>query len=501
MEKTSLKILVLVLVIGAFLRLYRINEYMTFLGDEGRDVLIVRRFITKGDLMLVGPGTSIGNMYLGPLYYYLMAPALLIFFLSPVGPAVMVAMFGVATIGFVWLVAREWFPPQSGQISTGALTAAFLYAIAPTVTIFSRSSWNPNIMPFFALAAIYSIWKVWQDNKYKWLLVLGVSYAFVLQSHYLGLVLVPVLGFFWLLTFLEARRLEIDNFRNKTILGLIIFLFLMSPIVIFDARHGWRNFAAMKVFFFERQTTISVKPWKALPNMWPLWQEINTRLLAGRNVLMGTWTALGLIGGSVFVLRKIKLTNKEKSAFFLLFVWLGMALIGLGVYKQHIYDHYFGFFFPAPFLLFAGISQKILSYSATRGRWIVFTAFVLLTIFSLKENPLKYAPNKQLQRTKALSEKIIEESRGEPFNFAVIAERNYDDGYEFFMTGKGFTDIDPINTENTITEQLFVVCEMEKEKCDPTHSPRAEVANFGWSKIDQEWNVWGTTIFKLIHSQ
>ena len=34
--------LLIILLIGAFLRLYRIGEYMTFLGDEGRDAIIVR---------------------------------------------------------------------------------------------------------------------------------------------------------------------------------------------------------------------------------------------------------------------------------------------------------------------------------------------------------------------------------------------------------------------------------------------------------------------------
>ncbi len=144
--------LVLILLVGAFLRLYKIDQYMTFLGDEGRDVIIVRRLLVDGDLILIGPGTSIGNMYLGPLYYYMMAPALLLANFSPVGPAVQIALLGTATIFFVWYLARDWF----GQLA--ALVASALYAIAPTIIVHSRFSWNPNIMPFFALLVIYSIW-------------------------------------------------------------------------------------------------------------------------------------------------------------------------------------------------------------------------------------------------------------------------------------------------------------------------------------------------------
>src|SRR3990167_6116605 len=97
----------IILLVGAFFRLYRIDEYMTFLGDEGRDVLIVRRLLVNFDPILVGPGTSIGNMYLGPLYYYMMAPALLLANFSPAGPAVMVALLGVVTIFLVWFIGRK----------------------------------------------------------------------------------------------------------------------------------------------------------------------------------------------------------------------------------------------------------------------------------------------------------------------------------------------------------------------------------------------------------
>ena len=77
-NKLEFCILTLILAVGAFVRLYRIDGYMTFLGDEGRDVIIVTRLLKELHPPLIGPGTSIGSMYLGPLYYYMMAPALLL---------------------------------------------------------------------------------------------------------------------------------------------------------------------------------------------------------------------------------------------------------------------------------------------------------------------------------------------------------------------------------------------------------------------------------------
>lgn len=110
------------------LRLYRIDEYMTFLGDEGRDVRIVRE-ILRGDPAFIGPQTSIGNMYLGPLYYYMMAPALWLSGLDPVGPAVMIAFLGAVTVLFTWWVGRTWFGPKAG------LVASLLLALSPVAII------------------------------------------------------------------------------------------------------------------------------------------------------------------------------------------------------------------------------------------------------------------------------------------------------------------------------------------------------------------------------
>lgn len=496
-NKTEFYILLAILVLGAFLRLYKIDQYMTFLGDEGRDVVLVRRFLVYGDIFLIGPGTSIGNMYLGPLYYYMMAPALWLFNYSPVGPSLQIAILGIITIGFVWFAAREWFGRNAGLI------ASFLYAIAPTVIIYSRSSWNPNIMPFFALLCVFSIWRTVTTKKLYWLPVLGVSFAACLQSHYLALLLAPTLGIFWLYgAYLFKKSKNIKKYLVYSFVSLILFLALMSPLVIFDFRHGFQNFGAIEKFFLERQTTVSAKPWNSLPEIWPIFQEISGRLLAGRNEMFGNIMAVITVVGLFLVFRSRKHLNKKSIlALVLIITWLLISFVGLGLYKQEIYDHYYGFFFAAPFLLFGGISSVIIDRAKIRGWWLVGTVLVFLTFYNFSESPIKGAPNRQLARSIEVADKIKAEAGGEKFNLAVIAERNYEDAYQYFLEkdNTGVTDIDPQNTKDTITDQLFVVCELPAEKCSPTSNPKAEVANFGWSKVEQTWEVAGVIVYKLVH--
>lgn len=513
-------VLAIVLLVGAFFRLYKIDQYMTFLGDEGRDALVVRRLLVDFDPILVGPGTSIGNMYLGPLYYYMMAPALLLAYFSPVGPAVMIALLGVATVFFVWYIARELFPVSNVQgrsLHVGALVASALYAISPTVIIYSRSSWNPNIMPIFSLLTIYSVWQFWEKQKFKWLIVSGISMAFVLQSHYLGLLLAPVIGISWLLTLIKVKgeRQEVKELIKNTIYGGLVFLLLMSPLVIFDARHNWRNFEAIKIFFTQRQTTVSARPWTALPKIPEIMNKVVVRLVTGTNELKGKFASYVILISipilSVLLLYNTRtngsLGKRKLNALFLLLIWMIVFFIGLGVYKQEIYDHYYGVIFSAPFLLIGALIQEVSALGRKRISFPIFFGISIILYFlisvNLHNNPLRYPPNRQLQRSIEVSEKIMNEAGNEKFNLAVIAERNYEGAYQYYLErwNSPIIIIDPQRYEETVTDQLFVVCELSIEKCDPLNHPKAEIANFGWKKIDNTWEVSGVLLYKLGHTQ
>ncbi len=500
-QNKILILLALITILAAALRFWHLPEYMTFLGDEGRDALAVKRMIVDHKFRLIGPVTSIGNMYLGPLYYYLMLPAMLLSRLSPIGPAVMVVCFGLATVALIYFYGREWVGGKA------ALMASFLYAVSPVVIIYSRSSWNPNVMPFFALVSIYAIWRVWQKKQFWWLTILGISLSFAVQSHWLGLLLFPTIGLFWLMTLIEILRKKQagKKFWLHSLFGFGFFLLLtVVPLVWFDLRHGFINAQAFNKFFTERQGTVNFKIYKAIPYLWNLTQNVFTRLVAGKDIFWGRWIAL-----MVTILVALKIVRESLLAswrrfisrnpgLFLLLVWFLVGLLGLGNYKQHIYDHYFGFFFPIPFLL-VGWVLAMIWHGKLFGR--ILTSFLLAGLFFLavKESPLRYPPVYQLQRTQQVARFILDKAGDKPFNLALIAERNYDDAYAFFMEkwGRPPVRIEPLRAEETITQQLFVIC--EKLPCQPPVDPKAEIAMFGWSKIDEKWEIEGVEIYQLSH--
>lgn len=489
-------ILFLTLLLGAILRLYKIDGFMTFLGDEGRDMIIVRRLLVDGNFFLIGPGTSVGNMYLGPLYYYLIAPALLLANYSPVGPSVFVALVGVATIYLLWYVCRKWFG------STAALIAAVLYAVSPVVIINSRSSWNPNVMPFFALLTVYALWSIWQEKKYGWFYVLGISFAFVLQSHYLGILLLPVILTIWLKALKSLK--DKKQFLTKSLYSLLIFAALMSPLLIFDIRHNWMNVRALTALLSGNGSGSSfLEPLIALANIPKTVFLIFSNLIGPtNNLITQILFTLTLLVGLLATFKRKNKTSFEKPIIILL-LWLTFGIIGVALFNHEIYSHYFGFLFPAPFILFAALSGYLINNLKTAGKILIGILTIGILIISVVNSPVKSQPGYQMQRAKLVAQKIKEEAKGERFNLAVIAERNYEDGYKYFLEvwGEPVIHLDPQRFKESVTAQLFVVCELPKTKCDPTHSPKAEVANFGWSKIEDEWDVGGVVLYKLIHTK
>ncbi len=485
------------ILITAFLRLYRIDEYMTFLGDEGRDALVVKKILVNYDFPLLGAPTSVGNMYNGPLYYYMMATAMAVWWMSPIAAAAMVALVGTAAVGLVYYLARSWF----GKVA--AIVSATLYALSPVNIIYSRSSWNPNPAPLFALLGIIGLFKSRQTGNYLWLILTGGALAFAVQMHLLALILLPIFGTIWAYELWEKykQKKESRNFWKGFILALITFLILMSPLAIFDFKYNFQNYRALTTFFLgDRATTVNLNPLNTFERIPPLYYDnLINRYIAGDNFqLMIVVSVLVLLPLGAFIWNLIK-RKKFIYSFFVLNVWLLVGVMGLALYKQNVYDHYSSFLNPAIFILFGSIVNLINSLNSKKVnqyiRGAFFLLFLALVIVNLQISPLLKEPNRQLQRTQEVAKFVIQEARNEPFNFALLANGNYDAAYQFYLDEYGHK---PAQLPFEKTDQLFVVC--EDEVCNPVGNAKFEIAAFGWALVESVKEQSGTRVYKLIHN-
>ncbi len=493
-EKLLFASLIFVLFLAGFFRFYKISEYMTFLGDEGRDAIVIKKILTNYDLPLIGPPTSVGNIYLGPLYYYLMTLPMAIFYLNPVAAAGMNAFFGVATVLFIYYLGKNWFGRFAG------LVAAYLYAISPVTVIYSRSSWNPNPTPFFSLLTIFGFYKAYESKNFKWLILTGIGAAAAIQMHYLALILLPIIVVVWIKALLSnLAENKYRAFWAGTILAVASFLFLMSPLVVFDIKHNFLNYRAITELFSNNDTAVSFNLLNTLSKIPAIFSNnLIGRYIAAENSFLQQLVALLVLmplAGATYQVYKNRLIN---FGLWILNTWLLIGVLGLSFYKGSIYDHYLGFLNPAPFLLLGGV-VFLISLAPKRIRWLgnggVFIMLITLTIVNLQKSPLLKPPNNQLIRTQQVAKFVINEAKGEDFNFALLAARNYDSAYQYYLDIYGHK---PQQVPFEITDQLFVVC--EDAICQPINNAKYEIAGFGWAKVVSEQNIYGVKVFKLVHN-
>jgi len=481
-----------ILLLAAFLRLYRISDYLTFLGDEGRDVLIVKRMIIDHKWTLLGPITSTGGMYLGPAYYYFMAPFLWLWRFDPTGPAVMVALFSLATVFLIYELGREFFDSKIG------LLAAFFYAISPMAIAYGRSSWNPNILPFFSLFLIYALLKVVVQEKPRWLLGVGMSLGISLQLHYLALLFLPIISLSLHLAFIEQKQRLLKSLKVLFLL-FVGFLLTFWPFLVFELRHQFPNTQTITRFVlkggddatFGLERFFSVINDSAVRLFW--------RLIVIENAELTKIFIVFILGWLGYFLYRIRKTDgKRFKSMLILAIWFFVGILALGLYRGAIYDYYFVYLFPLPALL----SSLVFFHLAwTRwGRIIVVIVVIFLTYFNLSHLPLLKQPSSLLNQTKEISRFVFERAEGRPYNFALLTERNSDHAYRYFLELWGNP---PATIENqtvdperkTVMDQLIIIC--EEKVCRPLGHPLWEIAGFGRAEIEGEWQVSLVKVFKL----
>jgi 4-amino-4-deoxy-L-arabinose transferase-like glycosyltransferase len=506
----------LILFLAGFMRLYRIADYMTFLGDEGRDVLVVYN-ILHGHLTLLGPTSSVGGFFLGPIYYYFMAPFLWLFNYDPVGPAVMVALIGVLTVWLVYKVTAEFFNRKV------ALIAALIYAISPIIVAYSRSSWNPNPLPFFSLLILYLSYKSTIKNSLKLLFIVGVLLGIAMQLHYLSTFLAFIVFSYLLISefvLSKAKKIvRLFTVFKKYIFVLVGFVIGWSPFLAFEIRHGFPDFIHIFDFVIHSGNT------GASGSFMQIIQDVFFRLFARlvfaypqidqlpkfNSLTINTWGYASLIVAIISVLilfinlyKAFKQKSEERNKYLLLTCWLVIGVLLFGFYKKPIYEYYFAFMFPLPFILVGNFITEVSKFKKSKVALLVAgVAVAVLCLVNIQTIPFRYPANRQLNQMRTIADFVFTKSNAKPFNFALISGGNSDYAYRYFFTLWNrppttieFPGADP--QRKSIEDQLLVVCESPLP-CEPLGNSLWEIAGFGRAEIEGHWKVSVVEVYKLVH--
>lgn len=246
-------ILISIIAVGSFFRLYNAEKWMHYELDQVRDYKVIHTAIKHGItyLPLQGPraaGSVIisetnkeygyggkTTLRLGPLFYYIEYLSAVIFGDTPFGSIVLIIILSILSIPIFYLLIREFFDKK---ISLGltSILATSLFFIS-----YSRFSWNPNLIPFFLFTSAYTLLqsaKFYGDNSNKgglWLVLVGISFAFLSNMHFLAFIAFSVI----LVVFFVISRPKINI--KFWIASIGIFIALNTPLIINDIKTGGEN--------------------------------------------------------------------------------------------------------------------------------------------------------------------------------------------------------------------------------------------------------------------
>lgn len=238
-KRTTLQLLLLIVLLGAWLRYWRLEQLPGEIFGDIADNLEHIQSVLSGDFkILYGYDGREG------LLFYLVAPAAALFGNTYLTLKLVVVLIGLATIPAVYLLASEFFNEKVG------LLAAFLVAVSKWPLTFSRIGFRAVLAPLFVALTFYFILKAYrraQTLDFVWSgLFLGVGLYTYTAFRFMLLALLIIFVFF-----LIWRRDFIARNIIKLALFLSVFLMLAIPMMLDFSRHPAAYFAHPGPMLFE----------------------------------------------------------------------------------------------------------------------------------------------------------------------------------------------------------------------------------------------------------
>lgn len=475
------RVIIFILFLAAFLRFYRIEEKASFLGEQGRDLLVAKDILFLEKLTLLGPSTSLSpNIHFGPFYHYFNAFWLGIFKLDPLGPAVGFGVLSLLACLFLYQTAKNFGFKKAG------LLASLLFAISPLMIRYGQSMFNSYFLVSLTTFSLWGISKFWLKKQRPWLILAGFFSGLAIQANFLayGLYFAAIFLFiFWKKNWWK----NIFWFTGGILLGIL-------PYLIFEVRHAFFNTKGFTDWLTQSGgNNVSHNFWLSLPETF---FKSFAYSLGNQNNFLTTILLALTIFFFIFFLRQ-----KKKDDFFKI-IWLFclVNLFFIRFYSGELLDHYLGVVFPFIFLWFGYLFGKLISFKSKRDVFFLIL-FIILFIAQLSQfrfnlsNGLGMPKSWNMKATKE-SAKIIAKDASGNFNVANLLDgdtRAYAYRYLISLSGKK-----PLGVEDyPRSEVLYVISRIEEKEI--LDYPVWEIYSLGQTKVEEVWSVKDDVkIFKLV---
>lgn len=352
------------LLVGLFLRVYRVDKVLGFYYDQGRDALVIWDFIYNHKFFLIGPTTGLAGIFRGPYYYYLIAPFYFLGRGNPVWPAVFLAVITIFAGFLGYILGKKILNREAGVIF------AILSSFSFNIVFASRWLSNPTPMLPLSMILVWGMIKVTEGKKWAWPVIALTSGLSLFSFGSSG----ELFYFPALLIFLIWQWKNRPDLKNL-IISVVLFTLTFAPLVLFDLKHEGilrNNFIST----FGEQKSFAIPSAAFVWDRTKLYYDIFTnKIFQDRKNL--ELFSLGTVGVAFLVLLPQLVKSK---GFKILLLLLLSAMIGLYFYQGNygvLYDYYMTGYYLIFLLFFSVVLAKIWQYKLGK-LFVIFFMYLFL---------------------------------------------------------------------------------------------------------------------------
>jgi len=357
-------ILFVILVLGTFLRFYKIPQTALFTGEVGYDYMTIRTFVENHQIPLIGPRTSHEWFFIGPLFYWIFGILLPLFNYNALVGAYFFAIVGVASILVCYWVVKLLFGQKTAIISS------FILSISPLWILLTREA-RFNAMTAVLFFPFYYLLVKSIKDKGKSLFILGITLGIMFSFFPSPILLLPGA----IATIFIFRR-EVN--KRYFLPGILGFLIPNIPYLIYNATHKFEILKNLFIWipyrilgFIGLYPKNTVTPNNLQTNGTGLYTFFQQSYLHDNNILIFVLSVTVIIFAIVKMRKNLALT--------VLMIIFGTSYVGLFLHGAPP-QHYYLVIFPVPIILLGLFLQRL----SKKYLWAVVLILGYLLIFNFK---------------------------------------------------------------------------------------------------------------------
>ena len=327
-KRNALILLAVILLIGIFLRFYKIGSESFWL-DESATALSLKKYsateifhntVYQGQIL---PGYYSSNLDL-PTYYLMIKVWSNIFGISEAALRSFSAIFGIISILFLYLLSKELFGEPT------AIVSSLIFSLSAVMVEYSQEARLYSLLISVALATAYFLIKYLKENKNKYFVLFILLNLLGIYIHY------PFL-FFVMFEIFYILFLDLKDYKNKKIsfkkihISLLVLIAaylpllprILNPILVSAHRAG--SFSIRSIIKIFAQFSSWIYPSADLTSKL---ENFQLRMINfPERILIFSFVFIVVVLSFFFVKSIFKIRNRYKSQILFLLLWILIPII------------------------------------------------------------------------------------------------------------------------------------------------------------------------------